>query len=85
MHKIALTETEELGLTTHRLPIGKPSQLSDCFRLGVKWQKDNSKEVEKVKSALSELEGQINKDNELKTVTINLGEFNNISKLISAL
>ena len=41
IHKIPLTELEQVGLTKHGLPIGKPSQLSDVFRHGVKWALDN--------------------------------------------
>ena len=37
MHKIPLSELERKGLTKHGLNIGTPSQLSDCFRHGVKW------------------------------------------------
>lgn len=37
MHKIPLTDLEHEGLVKHRLPIGTPSQLSDCFRAGVQW------------------------------------------------
>lgn len=37
MHKIPLTELEELGLRAHGLDIGTPSQLSDAFRQGVAW------------------------------------------------
>ena len=36
MHKTPLTEIERTGLEKHHLPVGSPSQLSDCFRLGVK-------------------------------------------------
>ena len=36
-HKIPLTPIEESGLRAHRLPIGKPSQLSDVFRQGILW------------------------------------------------
>ncbi len=36
-HKIPLTSLERRGLTAHRLPIGTPSQLSDCFRHGMAW------------------------------------------------
>lgn len=43
MHKIELTDLEKSGLTAHRLAIGKPSQLSDCFRLGVKWAIENTR------------------------------------------
>ena len=42
MHKIPLTELERDGLKAHGLDIGTPSQLSDCFRHGVKWALDNS-------------------------------------------
>jgi hypothetical protein len=37
MHKIPLTELERAGLKAHGLDIGKPSQLSDCFRSGIKF------------------------------------------------
>lgn len=37
MHKIPLTDLEHEGLIKHHLPVGKPSQLSDCFRAGVQW------------------------------------------------
>ena len=36
-HKKPLTALERKGLQKHGLPIGMPSQLSDCFRLGVAW------------------------------------------------
>ena len=37
MHRIELTEVELEGLKAHGLDIGKPSQLSDAFRVGVSW------------------------------------------------
>lgn len=37
MHRIPLTELEREGLSKHGLDIGTPSQLSDCFRLGMRW------------------------------------------------
>lgn len=37
MHKIPLTELEEVGLTAHMLKSDKPSQLSDAFRSGIAW------------------------------------------------
>ena len=42
MHKIPLTELEREGLNSHRLVVAAPSQLSDCFRLGMKWAQDNA-------------------------------------------
>lgn len=42
MHKIPLSKLERDGLTKHGLDIGTPSQLSDCFRLGVRFAKDNA-------------------------------------------
>lgn len=42
MHKIPLTDLELSGLKTHGLSVGTPSQLSDCFRHGVKWALDNA-------------------------------------------
>ncbi|AHK11176.1 hypothetical protein S14_64 [Shewanella sp. phage 1/4] len=45
MHKIELTELERVGLVNHGLAVGTPSQLSDCFRFGMKWaQKNDNKE-----------------------------------------
>jgi hypothetical protein len=38
MHKIPLTPAEDEGLRLHGLDRGTPSQLSDVFRLGMKWQ-----------------------------------------------
>jgi len=43
MHKVPLTSLEQEGLEAHHLPIGKPSQLSDCFRHGMQWVLDNLK------------------------------------------
>lgn len=37
MHLVPLTPHEENGLRLHGLPIGKPSQLADAFRLGFRW------------------------------------------------
>lgn len=37
MHKVPLTELERSGLVAHHLRVDTPSQLSDCFRLGIKW------------------------------------------------
>ncbi len=55
MHKIPLTALEGEGLRLHRLPIGTPSQLSDCFRQGVAWalsQETQSVELLKEAAAL---------------------------------
>jgi len=45
MHKIPLSDLERMGLEKHHLPIGHPSQLSDCFRLGVKWAIDHHEDI----------------------------------------
>ena len=45
MHRIPLTELERAGLINHGLDVGKPSQLSDAFRHGMKWALDNVKAV----------------------------------------
>lgn len=37
MHKQKLTDDERTGLLAHSLIIDAPSQLSDCFRLGMAW------------------------------------------------
>jgi hypothetical protein len=37
MHKIPLTNLELSGLRAHGFEEDSPSQLSDAFRLGVKW------------------------------------------------
>lgn len=56
MHKIPLTELEREGLELHHLAIGTPSQLSDCFRIGMNWYKEQAaKELE------YELEHMINR------------------------
>jgi len=50
LHKKPLTPLEEEGLKLHGLPIGKPSQLSDCFRHGVCWaEKHYKEEIENLK------------------------------------
>ena len=41
MHKMPLTDLEHAGLINHGLDVGKPSQLSDAFRHGMKWAIDN--------------------------------------------
>lgn len=46
MHKIPLTQLELEGLLSHGLDVGSPSQISDCFRLGVKWALDNQHKYE---------------------------------------
>lgn len=45
MHRIPLTDIEREGLKAHGLgrDIGKPSQLADCFRQGVKWGQDQER------------------------------------------
>lgn len=45
MHRIPLTELERAGLINHGLDVGRPSQLSDVFRHGMKWALDNVKAV----------------------------------------
>lgn len=37
MHNIELTDLEREGLEQFRLPVGVPSQLSNCFRTGVRF------------------------------------------------
>lgn len=41
MHNIPLTDIEKSGLEAFKLPVGKPSQLSDSFRQGVIWALKN--------------------------------------------
>lgn len=48
MHNIELTELEKIGLENHHLPVGRASQLSDCFRLGMRWAAENREEDGKV-------------------------------------
>ena len=45
IHNIPLTDIEREGLKAHGLgrSIGKPSQLADCFRQGVKWGQDHER------------------------------------------
>jgi hypothetical protein len=44
MHKVPLTKLERDGLEAHHLAIGTPSQISDCFRLGVQWAVNKAQE-----------------------------------------
>ena len=55
MHKIELTEWEREGLELQRLPIGKPSQLSDTFRAGVQFATRKSNETIEQKTQLHTL------------------------------
>ncbi len=41
MHSQPLTPLERSGLEKHGLPIGKPSQLADAFRQGIRWALDS--------------------------------------------
>lgn len=56
MHKIPLTDLEREGLEKHRLSIGQPSQLSDTFRIGMRWHEVNTQhriaELEREKAGL---------------------------------
>ena len=65
MHKKPLTELERQGLRLHGLDIGTPSQLSDCFRLGVAWAS------EQLEQKLAEAE----KQNEWVSVEDRLPEY----------
>ena len=62
MHNIPLTDLERIGLEKHRLPIGHPSQLADCFRLGIKWaiehheNSDKKELIQSLKLALSHID-----------------------------
>lgn len=40
MHKKILTEMEKTGLEKYKLPVGRPSQLSDCFLIGIDHARD---------------------------------------------
>tara|TARA_Y100001960_G_scaffold147727_2_gene156272 strand:+ start:4113 stop:4787 length:675 start_codon:yes stop_codon:yes gene_type:complete len=40
MHKEVKSKQEVEGLLAHGLPVGKPSQLSDAFILGMHWEQD---------------------------------------------
>lgn len=46
IHKIPLTDLEREGLTKHYLAVDAASQLSDCFRFGMKWAQDNASQNE---------------------------------------
>lgn len=50
MHKTPLTQSERLGLTSHNLTVDAPSQLSDCFRLGMAWEANNPSTPQQTKS-----------------------------------
>ena len=59
LHKIPLTQLEEVGLTKHGLATKVPSQLSDVFRLGMEWAKNNQKESINP-GIIAELQGELN-------------------------
>ena len=63
MHKIPLTPIEEAGLRAHGLDIGKPSQLSDAFRQGVRYASAQASQggeaVEVVASIAVDAEGVV--------------------------
>lgn len=44
MHKNPLTPLERDGLTKHGLPVDTASQMSDAFRLGIAWAKNNARQ-----------------------------------------
>lgn len=54
MHKIPLTDLERRGLAKHLLLSTKPSQLSDAFRLGVRWAIENTPTSKSFEQRLSE-------------------------------
>ena len=86
MHKIELTEWEREGLELHRLPIGKPSQLSDTFRAGVQFATRKSNETivdlakrncalqAKIDSLTTEAEHLLKKSNRLEQQAISLNK-----------
>jgi hypothetical protein len=47
MHKLPMTEVEREGLLHNNLSIDKPSQLSDAFRLGIKWAEEKNREKQR--------------------------------------
>lgn len=46
LHKTPLTNDEREGLILHNLSITNPSQLTDSFRLGMKWQQKKMAEAQ---------------------------------------
>lgn len=75
MHKIPLTDIEKDGLNTYKLPVNKPSQNSDCFRIGFAWANNhNEKNIEYKKlleKCLKTLNNSNNENSELiKEITL---------------
>jgi hypothetical protein len=59
MHKIPLAALEEDGLRKHGLRVGEPSQLSDCFRLGMAWAaKSTDAELAALRAKVEELKAE---------------------------
>jgi hypothetical protein len=82
MHKIPLTELERNGLVAHGLDVGKPSQLSDCFRLGYRW---NDNQLKELKSAWLELIANTPEKDAFGNVTIAEIDYEEFNKLIESL
>lgn len=55
MHKLSLTPLEESGLRAHRLPIAKPSQLSDVFRQGILWAQRTQEQRDAITEAMASI------------------------------
>jgi hypothetical protein len=79
MHKIPLTKLERKGLIAHGLDVGTPSQLSDCFRHGYRW---NDSQLKELKSAWLELIGNTTEKDAFGNVTIAEIDYEEFTKLI---
>lgn len=75
MHKVPLTAIEEEGLRLHGLVIGTPSQLSDCFRHGMKWQAEQSQRWISVDERLPDVRAGDNQEVILKVRRANGKEY----------
>jgi hypothetical protein len=51
MHHEALTDLERTGLEVAGLPVDAPSQLSDAFRIGMRWQREHFSQAATVPQA----------------------------------
>ena len=70
MHRKPLTDIEMEGLKAHGLAIGKPSQLSDCFRLGMQWANANPiNKDQAIKDSLEQRNDKLRSEDAITTRT----------------
>jgi hypothetical protein len=85
MHKLPLTEIEKTGLEAHGLPVGKPDQLSDAFRLGIEWANKHPTKLRELRTAWAELEKNVQEVGSNGNISISEVDFQVFSGLIATI